>query len=75
MPTLWLLVAGLWDGSMDFLPILANSKKDVGSYIRNNIDKVFFMFEGLAECDEYHGKTWKQASSLTCTNMIVNQSY
>ena len=56
MSKLWLLVVGGYDGSLNFSPIMANSKKDVGKYIRNNIEKVMFMFETLYYCNDNYGK-------------------
>lgn len=53
MKDLYLITQGSYDGYMNFIPILAAKKADVGIYIRNNVEKVLFMFEALYWCSNY----------------------
>ena len=48
--TLWLITSGDHDGTATYVPILANTKADVGKYIKNNIDKFEEIFSSLYNC-------------------------
>ena len=60
MSKLWILASGAYTGGMVFVPVMADTKKDVGNYIKNNVEKFFFMFADLYYCGDYYGKIYKK---------------
>ena len=57
---LWKLATGSSGGDNHYLFVIANSKADVGQYIRDNVKNVLFLFEGLYFCVDVHGKIYDE---------------
>ena len=59
MAKLWIISAGDFDGSQNIIPVIANSKAQVGAHIKNNVEKFMPIFEGLFFCKHSHGDVYR----------------